>query len=108
MTERYTGPIANHWGTFYPTGYVVAVLPDGQAAERAAQALRDGGHGPDDVRIFSGEEVQEIDRRFQHDRSVAQRIASRGRSLRMRLKRRSSTWRRLPAAGPSSPSTPRT
>ena len=26
MPERFVGPLAYHFGTYYPTGYVVAVL----------------------------------------------------------------------------------
>ena len=75
MAVRFEGPLANHFGSYYPTGYVVAVLDGKEQAERAAQALRDAGHAAGDVRVFTGEEVLGLDRRFREERTLGQRLA---------------------------------
>ena len=72
MAERFEGPLATHLGSYYPTGYVVGVLDDLRHAEEAAQALRAAGCDADEVRVFTGEQVQAIERQFLHQRTLAQ------------------------------------
>ena len=72
MAERYQGPTATHFGSYYPTGYVVAVFDGSDRAEQAAQALGEAGCDADQTRVFSGEEVLAIDRRFRQERTPAQ------------------------------------
>jgi hypothetical protein len=75
MAERYQGPTANHFGSYYPTGYVVAVFDQRDRAEQAAQGLRaDAGEQADQVRVFAGEEVLAIDRQFRQERTLGQRL----------------------------------
>jgi hypothetical protein len=75
MGRRDAGPLANHFGTYYPTGYVVAVL-EPPAAAGAADALRAGPCAPDDVRTFSGEEVLDIATAAEAHESPLQRLGA--------------------------------
>src|SRR5688572_32628469 len=74
MAERFEGPLATHFGSYYPTGYVVGVLDDSRHAEEATQALRAAGCDAGEVRVFTGEQVQAIERQFLHQRTLAQRV----------------------------------
>lgn len=56
-TLTFTGPTATLWGAYYPTGYLVAVLPDQAAAARAVAALAAAGLSPDAVAVWSGAQV---------------------------------------------------
>jgi len=46
-------------GVFYPTGYVFALFPTHDAAQKAAQALQDGGLAGDDISLVTPEIIQE-------------------------------------------------
>jgi hypothetical protein len=72
--EELKGPLATLWGVYYPTGYVVAVVPDDATAQNARDALAAAGFTSDDVRLFSGEEIVGIHERFMKDRNLAQRL----------------------------------
>ena len=74
MAERFVGPLAYHFGTYYPTGYVVAVLDSSNQAKQAAHALYEAGFDADQVRVFTADEVLAIDGRFRQERTLAQRI----------------------------------
>jgi hypothetical protein len=75
MAERDQGPTTSHFGSYYPTGYVVAVFDQRDQAEQAAQALREAaGEDADQVRVFAGEEVLAIDRRVREERTLGQRL----------------------------------
>jgi hypothetical protein len=74
--SEITGPLANAFGAYYPTGYVVAVLHERENADHAQAALESGGFARDDVRVFSGAEVLEIDRRYHEQAGLVQRMAS--------------------------------
>jgi hypothetical protein len=74
MAERFVGPLANQFGSYYPTGYVVAVLDSRDQAEAAARALREAGRDGEQVRVFGGDEVLATDRQFREERTLAQRV----------------------------------
>jgi hypothetical protein len=65
---------ATLFGTFYPKGYVIAVVEDDGAAEGAAAAVRAAGFPGEEVRLFAGDEVLAIHERYLKERSVLQRI----------------------------------
>ena len=71
---RFEGSLDTHFGTYYPTGYVVAVVDDRDQANRAVQALRSAGVPTDQVRVMSGDEVLAIDREFKESQSFGQRL----------------------------------
>lgn len=56
-TSPFKGSAPFAWGTFYPKGYVIAVIDDGGQAEAAATALQQSGFAQDDVRVLTGEAV---------------------------------------------------
>ena len=62
------------FGTFYPKGYVIAVVEDGAAADPIVDAVRAAGFGGEDVRVWSGEEVLATHDRFVKERNPLQRI----------------------------------
>lgn len=72
--EEVTGPPATLWGVYYPTGYVVAVLDDANAAARATESLTAAGFADDDVRVHSGGEMLERHERFMQGRNLAERV----------------------------------
>lgn len=74
MEERFGGPVANHFGTYYPTGYVVAVLDSPEQAKQAAHALYNAGCPAEGVRVFTGEEVLGIDHRVRQERTLGEQI----------------------------------
>jgi hypothetical protein len=73
MDKRYAGPVARQFGTYYPLGYVVAVL-DPAAVAGAVEALRTGPCVPDDVRTFSSQDVLDIDRAAEARETPLQRL----------------------------------
>jgi hypothetical protein len=75
MDQRHAGPLANHFGTYYPTGYVVAVL-EPQAVAGAVDALRAGPCAPDEVRPFSGQEVLDLAAGAERAQTPLQRLES--------------------------------
>ncbi len=72
--EEQQGPFATLWGVYYPTGYVVAILPDDDTARQASEALTAAGFAADDVRVHPGQEVVGRHEQFLKDRSLAQRV----------------------------------
>ena len=75
MGWHYGGSLAVHFGTYYPTGYIVAVL-DPQAVEPAVAGLCHSTCAPDEVRAFSGREVLELHAAFRQQRTVGQRVGA--------------------------------
>ena len=71
--EDLKGPLATLWGVYYPTGYVVAILPDDDGAREASEALTAAGFAAEDVRVHPGPEVVERHEQFMQDRNLAQR-----------------------------------
>ena len=74
--EEQKSPLATLWGVYYPTGYVVAILPDDDAAREAGEALAAEGFAPAHVQAHSGQEVVARHEQFQQDRNLAQRLMS--------------------------------
>ncbi len=74
--EAFTGPEATLWGTFYPKGYVVAVVDDPQAAQRAFEALQNAGWAGEEARLWTGEQVLAKHQQFMEHRSLAQRVGA--------------------------------
>lgn len=70
------GPLGVSFGTYYPEGYIVAVVDSAETAELGAAELRSAGFAEDDVRTYSGEWVVENHEAFLRQRSVLQRIGS--------------------------------
>ena len=62
------------FGTFYPTGYLVAVLHARTDAEHAKLRLQNAGFA--EVRVWTGQEVIERHEAFLAHRSVLQRLGS--------------------------------
>lgn len=71
---RYAGSAATAFGTYYPNGYVVAVLEDQEGATAAAGALQETGFGADEVRVWTGPEVLANHEEFQKRRGPLQRL----------------------------------
>ncbi len=72
--EELKGPLATLWGVYYPTGYVVAVLDDADAAARAAQSLTASGFSDEDVRVHRAEEILERHERVIRGQNLPQRV----------------------------------
>lgn len=70
------GPLGVSFGTYYPKGYIVAVVDSAETAEQGAAELRSSGFAEDDVRTYSGQMVVENHEAFLRQRSVLQRIGS--------------------------------
>jgi hypothetical protein len=75
MATRYTGALASHFGTYYPTGYVVAVL-EPQAVAGAVDALRAGPCAPDEVRTLSGQEALDVAAAAEAQQTLLQRLGA--------------------------------
>lgn len=71
---EFTGALGNASGRYYPKGWIVAVIHERAQAEQAAEELRAAGFADEDVRLFSGAEVLELDRAFNEQRSLGQRL----------------------------------
>ena len=68
------GPLAALWGADYPSGYVVAILPDDDTARQASEALAAAGVAGADVRVHPGQAVVERHAQFLQDRGRAERL----------------------------------
>jgi hypothetical protein len=75
MEGSFTGALARQFGTYYPTGYVVAVL-EPEAVAGTVDALRAGPCAPDEVRAFSGQEVLDIAAAVGADQTPLQRLGA--------------------------------
>ena len=73
MTERDPDPASRPW-VFNPRGFLVAVLEDTAAGERAAAHLCDVGFSEGDRRLYTGEQVVDERRRFVDQQGTARRL----------------------------------
>jgi hypothetical protein len=60
---------------FNPQGFLVAILEDADHAEQARAALTDAGFAARDLRVYTSQHVLDSWKRFQAERSLAQRVA---------------------------------
>jgi hypothetical protein len=60
---------------FNPQGFLVAVLEDADQAERARAALAEAGFADRDLRVYTSRQILDSWKRFQAERSLAQRVA---------------------------------
>src|SRR5829696_6361485 len=67
-------PPTRHFGVYYPTDHVVAVLRDDDVARAAVDELRQAGWTEPEIQHYSGEQVLEGRRQFLAQRSLAQRL----------------------------------
>jgi hypothetical protein len=56
------------------TGYLMVLFHDAEEARRAAHDLEERGIPQDDMRLYSGEEILEIESRFGEERSNVARV----------------------------------
>lgn len=56
---EFSGPTATLFGSYYPRGYVVAVLDDPARAEAAVAELRAAGFPEREARVWSGQAVMD-------------------------------------------------
>jgi hypothetical protein len=75
QNQHKGGALASHFATYYPTGYVVAVI-EPAAVPAAVDALRSGPCSPDEVRTFTGQEALDIAAAVQGQRTPLQRAAA--------------------------------
>ena len=61
---------------FNPKGFLVAILPDPDEAERAAAALRTAGFADQDHRIFTGEQILADYGRYIAQMSLTRRVTA--------------------------------
>jgi hypothetical protein len=61
---------------FNPTGFLVAILPDADEAERAATALRAAGFADRQLRIFTSEQILDDYARYTAQSSLPRRVVS--------------------------------
>ena len=61
---------------FRPKGFLVAVLPDAEEAERAAAALREAGFADRKLRIFTSEQILDDYERYTAQPSLPRRVVA--------------------------------
>jgi hypothetical protein len=61
---------------FNPRGFLVAILPDADAAERAAAALRAAGFAERKLRIFTSAQILEDYARYRRQPGMARRVVA--------------------------------
>ena len=61
---------------FAPTGFLVAILPDADGAERAATALRSAGFTDRKLRIFTGQQILDDYARYTGQKSLSRRMVA--------------------------------
>jgi hypothetical protein len=99
-----TDDLSRPW-KFRPQGYLVAILSDADEAQRAEAALVADGFAPQDVKLYTGEQILENHEDYMGRRSVTSKVVgsvaddSQGRELYLGYARedRSALWLRLPA-----------
>ncbi len=66
----------NHsYGTWYPTGCLVAVIDEPQEAARAVEELHSAGFQEDDIRLFLGPEAVETRAQVERQQDLVERVA---------------------------------
>ena len=89
---------------FRPQGYLVAILADGEEGERAKATLTSAGYGPEDMILYSGEEILANHELYDERRSVGGKIVgavtddTEGREMYLGYARegRCALWVRIP------------
>lgn len=71
-----TGFFAQMFGSWYPKNCVVGVINDEAEARQAIADLQAVGFGADDMRLFTGPEVVQIDAQIRAQQNVAQRAVT--------------------------------
>jgi hypothetical protein len=61
---------------FHPRGFLVAILPDAEEAERAAAALREAGFTDQKLRIFTNEQILDDYARYTAQPSLPRRVVA--------------------------------
>lgn len=74
MTEEFKGALGTIMGTFYPTDYVIAVIDDPEQARQAADELRRAGCSPEQVGLFTGEQVLANHQAYLRQRNLLERV----------------------------------
>lgn len=62
---------------FNPKGFLVAILPDDAATERARAALQTSGFAATDLRVYTCEEIRHEHGRYLKERGLARKVLSR-------------------------------
>jgi hypothetical protein len=60
---------------FNPQGFLVAILEDADQAEQARATLAEAGFADRDLRVYTSQQILDSWKRFQVERSLAQRVA---------------------------------
>ena len=89
---------------FRPQGYLAAILADGEEGERAKATLTSAGYGPEDMILYSGEEILANHELYDERRSVGGKIVgavtddTEGREMYLGYARegRCALWVRIP------------
>jgi hypothetical protein len=98
-----TDPSSLPWN-FHPEGYLVVILTDTEEAERAEAALVEGGFAPQDMKLYTGEQILDNHEEYMRRRSVTSKMVGsvaddvEGRELYLGYARdaRCALWLRLP------------
>ena len=61
---------------FNPQGFLAAILEDADQAEQARTALAGVGFADRDLRVYTSQQILDSWKRFQAERSLAQRVAA--------------------------------
>ena len=61
---------------FNPKGFLVAILPDADAADQAAQALRDAGFADRKLRVFTSAQILEDYARYRRQPGIARSVVA--------------------------------
>jgi hypothetical protein len=61
---------------FNPQGFLAAILEDADQAEQARAALAGVGFADRDLRVYTSQQILDSWKRFQAERSLAQRVAA--------------------------------
>ena len=92
---------------FRPQGYLVVILADLEEAQRAEMALVQNGFAPQDIKLYTGEQVLKTHERYNQQRGVASKALGffgedvEGRELYLGYARenRCAMWVRIPDEG---------
>jgi hypothetical protein len=101
--DSITDLAARPW-KFRPEGYLVVILADTEEAQRAKEALVGGGFAPQDVKLYTGEQILENYEVYNEQRTVTGKVVGsvvddqEGRELYLAYARedRCALWLRIP------------
>ena len=99
-----TEPSSRPWN-FRPQGYLVMILAGTEEAQRAETALVEQGFGPEDVKLYTGEQILANHEQYMDRRSITSKVVGsvvddvEGRELYLGYARedRCAMWVRIPA-----------